>query len=92
MSNATLTKTGYTRASTQEESPTMNAWDERALEEVRIITQMMREHQKQISDLAKQRRSKVLRLRQHGITYREIAEVMETSEQTVYNIIRGDLK
>lgn len=90
MSNATLTKTGYTRAPKAEESPDMTAWDERALDEVRLMTEMIREHQKHIADLSKKRQAKVLKLREHKVTYREIAEAMETSEQTVYNIIRGD--
>ena len=88
----TMTKTGYTRPSVDEENPTVNAWDEKALDEVRIITQMMREHQRQIADLSKKRRTKVLKLREHKVTYREIAEAMDTTEQSVYNIIRGDSK
>jgi predicted transcriptional regulator len=68
----------------------MNPQDERYLEEVRLITTMMREHQKHIADLSKKRAAKVMKLREHKVTYREIAEAMGTTEQSVYNIIRGE--
>lgn len=86
----TLTsKRGYTPAVTDLRNP-MNSSDERNLEEVRIITQMMREHQQQIAQLSKRRAAKVMKLREHKVTYREIAEAMGTTEQSVYNIIRGE--
>lgn len=68
-----------------------NKRDEQPLEEVRVMTRMIREHQDQIIRLGKKRRVKVLKLREHRITYREIAEAMGSTEQNVYKIIRGDL-
>lgn len=85
----TKPRSGYTPAVSDQRNP-MNANDERYLEEVRIITNMMREHQKHIADLSKKRAAKVMKLREHKVTYREIAEAMGTTEQSVYNIIRGE--
>ena len=65
--------------------------DGRGLQEVRIITDAMREHQVQIHDLGKRRKQLILRLRKQRITYREIAEAMGVSEQLIYKIIRNDI-
>ena len=65
--------------------------DGRGLQEVRIITDAMREHQTQIQDLGKRRKQLILRLRKQRITYREIAEAMGVSEQLIYKIIRHDI-
>jgi DNA-directed RNA polymerase specialized sigma24 family protein len=65
--------------------------DENALDEIRLITQMIREHQKNIERLGVKRKSTILKLRKHRITYREIAEAMGTTEQNVYKIIREDI-
>ena len=65
--------------------------DGRGLQEVRIITDAMREHQVQIQDLGKRRKQLILRLRKQRITYREIAEAMGVSEQLIYKIIRNDI-
>lgn len=83
-----LDDTGYTPAFKDQRNP-MTAHDERALDEVRLITQMMREHQAQIAALSKKRAAKVMKLREHKVTYREIAQAMGTTEQSVYLIIRG---
>ena len=85
----TAPKRGYTPAVKDQRNP-MTPSDERALEEVALITQMMREHQKQIASLSKKRAAKVMKLREHKVTYRQIAEAMGTTEQSVYNIIRGE--
>ena len=66
--------------------------DGRGLQEVRIITDAMREHQTQIQDLGKRRKQLILRLRKQRITYREIAEAMGVSEQLIYKIIRNDIE
>lgn len=63
---------------------------EQGLEEVRLMTRMIREHQEQIVKLAKKRKARVMKLRRSKVTYREIAEAMGTSEQTVYNVIRSE--
>lgn len=73
-------------ASTFEED--MDKRDLNGLDEVRMLTQMMREHQASIERLGERRRRTVLRLRDHRVKYREIAEAMGVSEQAVYKIIR----
>lgn len=73
------------------ENPTVDKKDENNLDEVRLITQMIREHQRAIERLGEKRRRKILTLRTHRITYREIAEAMGTTEQNVYKIIREDI-
>jgi len=65
--------------------------DGRGLDEVRLLTNAMREHQNQISDLGKRRKQLILRLRKQRITYREIADAMGVSEQLIYKIIRNDI-
>lgn len=62
--------------------------DASGLEEVRLLTSMIREHQKAIVQLAKKRRGKIVRLREHRITYREIAEAMGVTEQNVFKILK----
>ena len=65
--------------------------DQATLDEVRVMTRVIRDHQEQIIRLGKKRRVLVLALRDHRVTYREIAEAMGSTEQNVYKIIRGDL-
>lgn len=61
------------------------------LAEVRLLTRMIREHQQQLLKLGQRRRTLVARLRGHGVTFREIAEYMETSEMAVYKLMsEGD--
>jgi len=73
------------------DTQTAEELDGRGLQEVRMITDAMREHQSQISDLGKRRKQLILRLRKQRITYREIAEAMGVSEQLIYKIIREDI-
>jgi DNA invertase Pin-like site-specific DNA recombinase len=73
------------------DTQTAEQLDGRGLQEVRIITDAMREHQTQIQDLGKRRKQLILRLRKQRITYREIAEAMGVSEQLIYKIIRHDI-
>jgi DNA invertase Pin-like site-specific DNA recombinase len=73
------------------EIQTAQELDSRGLQEVRIITDAMREHQSQVQDLGKRRKQLILRLRKQRITYREIAEAMGVSEQLIYKIIRNDI-
>jgi len=65
--------------------------DGKGLDEVRMITDAMREHQSQIFDLGKRRKQLILRLRKQRITYKEIAKAMGTSEQLIYKIIKNDI-
>ena len=66
------------------------AIDGRGLDEVKLLTNAIREHQNQIQDLGKRRKQLILRLRKQRITYREIASAMGVSEQLIYKIIRED--
>lgn len=59
-----------------------------ALDKVKVLTGMIRQHQRDIERLSRERRSVIMRLRDHRITYREIAEAMGTTEQNVYKILR----
>jgi len=65
--------------------------DGRGLNDVKVLTDAIREHQNQIQDLGKRRKQTILRLRKQRITYREIAEAMGVSEQLIYKIIRNDI-
>ena len=67
------------------------ALDGRGLDEVKLLTNAIREHQNQIQDLSKRRKQLILRLRKQRITYREIASAMGVSEQLIYKIIREDI-
>ena len=58
------------------------------LEQVRIMSRIIQDHQEQIIKLGKQRRKLVMDCRTHHVTYREIASAMNASEQNVYKIIR----
>jgi DNA invertase Pin-like site-specific DNA recombinase len=73
------------------DTQTAEELDGRGLQEVRMITDAMREHQNQISDLGKRRKQLILRLRKQRITYKEIAKAMGVSEQLIYKIIRNDI-
>lgn len=72
-------------------TPDVDKRDENALDEIKLITQMIREHQRNIERLGAKRKNTILKLRKHRITYREIAEAMGTTEQNVYKIIREDI-
>lgn len=61
------------------------------LDHVTKLTKEIRAHQIGIVQNSKRRRTLVLWLRERDVPYKEIATAMATSEQTVYNIIRGDL-
>jgi DNA-directed RNA polymerase specialized sigma24 family protein len=60
-----------------------------SLDEVAFLTQAMRHHQEQITELGRKRRDKVLALRAEKVTHREIAEAMGVTEQSVMKIVRG---
>lgn len=65
--------------------------DGRGLDDLKLLNDSIRVHQGQISDLLKRRKQLILRLRKQRITYREIAQAMEVSEQLIYKIIRHDI-
>lgn len=66
----------------------MNARDERDLEQVRLLTQMMREHERQVVRLAKKRRRLMRGLRERRVQFRLLAEATGTTEQAVYKDLR----
>lgn len=65
------------------------------LREVATITRLIREHQQAIVNLGKRRKKVIVALRhQYGgrdgdqhVTYKQIAEAMETTDQSVYKIL-----
>jgi predicted transcriptional regulator YheO len=63
------------------------------LDKVGALTKKMREHQKAVSDLAKERKVVVQELRdkfglgKDKITYKQIAQAMGTTDQSVYKIL-----
>lgn len=65
--------------------------DERGLNDLKILNDSIRAHQEQISALLKRRKQLILRLRKQRITYRELAQTLEVSEQLIYKIIRHDI-
>jgi hypothetical protein len=70
---------------------TASELDSQGLAEVGMMTNAMRTHFAQISELAVRRKALILRLRKQRITYREIALAMGTTSQLVYKIIKDDL-
>lgn len=71
------------------ETEAVRKQDEKDLADVHLLTEMIREHQRQIITLGKKRREKINRLRSNRITFREIAEAMGITEQAVFKIIQG---
>lgn len=65
--------------------------DERGLSDLKMLNDSIRAHQEQISSLLKRRKQLILRLRKQRITYRELAQTLEVSEQLIYKIIRHDI-
>lgn len=58
---------------------------------VREDTEQIREHQRAIEGIGQSRKQKIMSLRSRLVTYREIAQAMQTSEQNVYKIIRDEI-
>jgi DNA-directed RNA polymerase specialized sigma subunit len=65
--------------------------DERGLNDLKLLNDSIRAHQEQISSLLKRRKQMILRLRKQRITYRELAQTLEVSEQLIYKIIRDEI-
>lgn len=72
-----------------EEQELRNAQD---LEEIKLMTAMIRKNQNEINRLADARTKIVLYLRQNRVSYRALADAMGTSEQNVYKIVRPYLE
>ena len=65
--------------------------DEETLDRVRLLTGEIRARQNDIQQLARERRTAIVSLRNHRITYRENAEAMGVTEQNVYKILRDHI-
>lgn len=65
--------------------------DRSLLREIKELTDEIRVSQNDISSLSDMRRMKIIDLRRNRITYREIAEAMEVTEQNVYKILRSSI-
>ena len=61
------------------------------LTEVKALTDLIRNHQNAIQEISQIRRNVILDLRKKRITYREIAEAMGVTEQSVYKILRDTI-
>lgn len=62
------------------------------LEEIKTLTDLIRNHQRAIEEISKTRKNVILSLRRKRITYKEIAAAMAVTEQSVYKILRDTIK
>lgn len=58
------------------------------LKKVKLLTQMMREHQNSVVRLGQQRRSIVRRLRNRRVPYRQIADWCGVTDQALFADLR----
>lgn len=65
--------------------------NEAGLDEIKMMSAMIREHYAQARDLLRRRKQLVLRLRKQDITYKKLAQAMGVSEQTIYKIVKDDI-
>jgi len=54
------------------------------LQHIKDICTQMRKHEQEVIDLGRERRQTVTRLRNHGVTWRKIAEWAGTTDQALY--------
>jgi len=54
------------------------------LQHIKDICAQMRENEKKVVELGKERRQTVTRLRENGVTWRKIAEWAGTTDQALY--------
>jgi len=62
------------------------------LSHIKDICKQMRDHEKAVIELGAERRQTVTRLRDHGITWRKIAEWAGTTDQALYKHHNRDSK
>lgn len=62
--------------------------EQEMLDKIRLLTQMMREHQSAVVRLGKQRRRLVRKLRERRVPYKVIADVMDVTDQAVFADLR----
>lgn len=72
------------------DKPTYSA-TEAGLDEIKMMSAMVREHYAQARDLLRRRKQLVLRLRKQDVTYKTLAKAMGVSEQTIYKIVKNDI-
>lgn len=58
------------------------------LEELRIVSQMMKESKQSLTDLSERRLQLILTLRKQRVTYKKMTEYTGTSYQNIYKIVR----
>jgi len=62
------------------------------LQHIKDTCSQMREHEKKVVELGKERRQTVTRLREKGVTWRKIAEWAGTTDQALYKHHNRDSK
>jgi len=62
------------------------------LTHIKDICAQMRKHEQEVIDLGRERRQTVTRLRDHGVTWRKIAEWAGTTDQALYKHHNRDNK
>lgn len=62
---------------------------EHNLSDVASLTEMLRRKEREIEIISAQRKQAVMRHRERGCPYADLAEAMDVSEVTLYKIIRG---
>jgi DNA-directed RNA polymerase specialized sigma24 family protein len=62
--------------------------EQEMLDKVRLLTQMLREHQSAVVRLGKQRRRIIRKLRERRVPYRDIAEVCGVTDQAIFADLR----
>ena len=62
--------------------------EDEALDKVRLLTQMMREHQQAVVRLGKQRRKMIRKLREKRVPYKDIADACGVTDQAVFADLR----
>jgi hypothetical protein len=68
-----------------------DSFEQIELDEIKTMTDRIRNHQRAIEEISNQRRNVIVGLRRKRITYREIAASMGVTEQSVYKILRASI-
>jgi hypothetical protein len=58
------------------------------LDQIRVLTEMIEDHQDAIAGHGRMRRDLIMQLRDENTTYRLIANAMNKTEQNVYKIVK----
>lgn len=65
----------------------MSELDDFDLEELKNMTNLMRNHEQAIKDISRERSQIAARLRRRHVSYRRIAQAMGVSQQNVYKLL-----